>query len=103
MSASLTTGSSQSSGFVAPRIAALRQTPYGRGALYVASTGLIALAYYLAGRAGLELAYLDGAVAALWPPAGLGLAVLVLWGLRFWPGVVIGDLFLADLSTPAAT
>ena len=27
--------------------------------------------YYLAGRIGLELAYLDGAVAALWPPAGL--------------------------------
>ena len=56
--------------------------------------------YYLSGRAGLELAYLDGAVAALWPPAGFGLAVLFLGGLRLWPGVVIGDLLLADLSTP---
>ena len=55
------------------------------------------------GRIGLELAYLDGAVAALWPPAGLGLAVLFLDGLRLWPGIVIGDLLLGDFSTPFAT
>ena len=60
-------------------------------------------AYYLAGRIGLELAYLDGAVAALWPPAGLGLAVLFLYGVRLWPGIVIGDLLLADFSTPLGT
>ena len=67
------------------------------------SVALVALAYYLAGRIGLELAYLDGAVAALWPPAGLGLAVLFLGGVRLWPGVVIGDLLLGDFSTPLAT
>ena len=37
---------------------------------YAAASRCVALAYYLAGRIGLELAYLDGAVAALWPPAG---------------------------------
>ena len=79
------------------------RTPFGRGAFYVISTGLIALAYYLAGRVGLELAYLDGAVAAIWPPAGLGLAVLVLYGPRAVPGIVIGDLFLADFSQPLGT
>ena len=63
----------------------------------------MALAYYLAGRIGLELAYLDGAVAALWPPAGLGLAILFLFGVRLWPGIVIGDLLLADFSTPLGT
>jgi signal transduction histidine kinase len=65
--------------------------------------GLVAGVYYLAGRAGLELAYLDGAVAALWPPAGVGLAVLYLWGIRLWPGIVIGDLLLGDYSTPLGT
>src|SRR4051794_34542075 len=75
----------------------------GGVALYVVAVGLVALAYYLAGRVGLELAYLDGAVAALWPPAGLGLAVLFLFGIRLWPGVVIGDLLLGDFSTPFAT
>jgi signal transduction histidine kinase len=71
--------------------------------LYASSVALIALAYYLAGRLGLELAYLDGAVAAVWPPAGLGLAVLFLYGIRLWPGIVVGDLLLADFSTPLGT
>ena len=84
-------------------IVALRRTRRGSLALYVCSVALLALAYYLAGRIGLELAYLDGAVAALWPPAGLGLAVLFLGGVRLWPGVVIGDLLLGDFSTPLAT
>jgi integral membrane sensor domain MASE1 len=70
---------------------------------YAATVALVAGAYYLTGRLGLELAYLDGAVAALWPPAGLGLAVLFLYGIRLWPGVVIGDLLLADFSTPLGT
>jgi signal transduction histidine kinase len=70
---------------------------------YVAALAVVALAYYLAGRIGLELAYLDGAVAALWPPAGVGLAVLVLYGVRLWPAIVIGDLFLGDYSTPLGT
>ena len=64
---------------------------------------MLAAAYYLAGRLGLELAYVDGAVAALWPPAGLGLAVLFLYGMRLWPGIAIGDLLLADFSQPFGT
>src|SRR3954463_6915369 len=72
-------------------------------ALYAGAGGLGSAAYSMAGRIGLELAYLDGAVAALWPPAGLGLAVLFLFGIRLWPGVVIGDLLLGDFSTPFAT
>ena len=85
------------------RLAALERTPHGGLALYVLSVALVAGAYYLTGRVGLEMAYLDGAVAAIWPPAGLGLAVLFLYGLRLWPGIVIGDLLLADFSTPAGT
>jgi signal transduction histidine kinase len=77
-------------------------TPKG-AAVYAIAIGLVALAYYLAGRLGLELAYLDGAVAAAWPPAGLGLAVLVLYGPWMAPGIVIGDLFLGDYSTPLGT
>src|SRR3954467_10957497 len=81
----------------------LRGVRGGGLALYAAAVGLVAGVYYLAGRIGLELAYLDGAVAALWPPAGLGLAVLFLFGVRYWPGIVIGDLLLGDFSTPFAT
>src|SRR5215210_3977138 len=82
---------------------ALRFGRYERPAVYAGAVALAAGAYYLAGRIGLELAYLDGAVAALWPPAGLGLAVLFLFGLRLWPAIVIGDLLLGDYSTPLGT
>ena len=85
------------------RIDALRRREHAGPALYVLTLALVALAYYGAGRIGLELAYLNGAVAALWPPAGLGLAVLFLYGVRLWPAIVIGDLFLGDYSTPLGT
>jgi len=58
---------------------------------YVGALVAVAAVYYLAGRVGLELAYLDGAVAAPRPPAGLGHAVLVLYAVRLrgcalsWP------------------
>src|SRR3954470_13582579 len=84
-------------------IVRLRHTRHGSAGVYVSAVGLLAVAYYLAGKIGLELAYLDGAVAALWPPAGLGLAALFLGGIRLWPGIVAGDLLLGDFSTPFAT
>ena len=103
MDATLLSGAVQSRLDLRRWIARLRRTRRGGLALYATGVGLVALAYYLAGRIGLELAYLDGAVAALWPPAGLGLALLFLYGLRLWPGIVIGDLLLGDFSTPFAT
>jgi signal transduction histidine kinase len=74
-----------------------------RPPVYALAVALLAGAYYLAGRLGLELGYLDGAVTAVWPPAGVGLAVLFLYGIRLWPGIVAGDLLLADFSTPLGT
>src|SRR3954464_11246065 len=84
-------------------IVRLRRTRHGSAGVYLGAVGLLAVTYYLAGKVGLELAYLDGAVAALWPPAGLGLAALFLGGIRLWPGIVAGDLLLGDFSTPFAT
>jgi signal transduction histidine kinase len=85
------------------RLDAWRVTAPGRLGLYAASVGVVAGVYYAAARIGLELAYLDGAVTALWPPVGVGLAALALYGLRLWPGVVIGDLLVADFSQPLGT
>src|SRR4051794_308938 len=85
------------------RMLAFRRTRPGGLVLYALAIALVAVAYYLTGRIGLELAYLDGAVAAVWPPAGLGLALLFLYGVRLWPGIVIGDLLLGDFSTPLGT
>jgi signal transduction histidine kinase len=87
----------------ARRLAVVRPGPWADVAIYACSVAAVAGIYYLAGRLGLKLAYLDGAVAAVWPPAGLGLAVLFAYGVRLWPGVAIGDLLLGDYSTPLGT
>src|SRR4051812_22895133 len=103
MAATLANGADQRRHGVRNLSAALRELRHGDVLVYGISIALVAAAYYVAGRIGLELAYLDGAVAALWPPAGLGLAVLFLYGVRLWPGIVVGDLLLGDYSTPFGT
>jgi signal transduction histidine kinase len=82
---------------------AWKRTGIGRLALYGVMVGAVAGLYYGAGRAGLHLAYLHGTVTALWPPVGVGVAALVILGPGIWPGIVIGDLLLADFSTPWGT
>jgi signal transduction histidine kinase len=89
---------------VDPRSGDWRSPTAGAGAArYVAGVVLLAGAYYGAAKLGLELAYLHGAVTALWPPVGVGIAALVLFGPRLWPGVLLGDLLVGDFSTPMGT
>jgi integral membrane sensor domain MASE1 len=88
---------------IAERVSALGQTGMGPVGVYVLQVLLLAGAYYGAAKLGLRLAYLNGAVTALWPPVGVGIAALVLFGPRLWPGIVIADLLVADYGTPAGT
>jgi signal transduction histidine kinase len=67
--------------------------------VYVAGVLLLAGAYYAAGWASLALQY-EGPVAAIWLPVGVGAATLYLAGLRWFPGLLIGDIALADASQP---
>jgi integral membrane sensor domain MASE1 len=57
---------------------------------YVRAVGGVDAIYWLAAKAGLQLAYLRGSIAALWPPVGVGMAILILYGPRLWPGIVAG-------------
>jgi signal transduction histidine kinase len=52
---------------------------------------LLAAAYYGAAKLGQTLRY-TASVSAIWPPAGLGIAALYLWGMRWWPGVLLGEI-----------
>jgi signal transduction histidine kinase len=85
------------------RLETWRQTAPGRFAQWCIEVGIVAGLYYGAARAGLHLAYLHGSVTAIWPPVGVGVAALVILGPRVWPGIVIGDLLVADFSTPWGT
>jgi anti-anti-sigma factor len=65
---------------------------------FIARVLLIAGAYFGSAKLGLALAYEQGNVTAVWPPTGIALAALVVWGKRFWPGVALGAL-LANATT----
>ena len=58
---------------------------------------LIAL-YFVAGRLGLLLAFVNASATAVWPPTGLAIAALLLYGTTLWPGVLIGA-FAVNLTT----
>jgi signal transduction histidine kinase len=85
------------------RLDALKQTRTGGLVWYAIGVGVVTGLYYGAARAGLRLAYLHGSVTALWPPVGVGIAALVIGGPGLWPGIVVGDLLVADFSTPWGT
>ena len=50
----------------------------------------LAVIYFAAGKLGLALAYHHPLAAPLWPPTGIALAALLLFGYRLWPGILLG-------------
>ena len=57
---------------------------------YVGGVLLVAAAYYGAAKVGQTLRY-TASVSAIWPAVGFGIAALYLWGMRWWPGVLLGE------------
>jgi signal transduction histidine kinase len=62
--------------------------------------GLVALAglYYAGAKTGYLLEFAGPVAAIIWLPVGVGIAFLYLGGLRYWPGVLIGDLLANDYT-----
>ena len=54
---------------------------------------LLAAAYFGAAKLGQTLRY-TASVSAVWPPVGLGIAALYEFGLRWWPGIFLGELLV---------
>ncbi|MEO6036542.1 MAG: MASE1 domain-containing protein, partial [Verrucomicrobiota bacterium] len=51
--------------------------------------------YFLGGLLGKESSFLSGSTALVWPPAGIALAAILLFGYKFWPGVALGAILFA--------
>ena len=70
-----------------------------------ARVGGLALGYFAVAKASLVFAIPPGYATAIWPPSGIALGALLLWGLDAWPGVWLGAAltnFSIELSMPAA-
>ncbi|MEQ1485329.1 EAL domain-containing protein [Methyloglobulus sp.] len=58
---------------------------------YIALTALL---FYVAGRLTFPLAWSQSYAGAVWPPAGIGLGAVLLWGYAVLPGIYLADLLL---------
>ena len=94
---------------ITERAAGSRQGPAGRLlqpildadllGRYGLGIALLAGAYYAGAHLGYAFEFSGPVAAIVWLPVGIGISFLYLCGLRFWPGVVIGDLLVNNYST----
>ncbi|WP_372349292.1 MASE1 domain-containing protein [Streptomyces sp. KL116D] len=66
----------------------------------------VAACYYVAGRLGLlgQLVVEGVVVTPMWPPTGVAVASLLVFGVWVWPGIALGSLLvIASLTTPQIT
>jgi diguanylate cyclase (GGDEF)-like protein/PAS domain S-box-containing protein len=73
-----------------------------RSWLRVGRLALIATLYFVAGKLGLKLAFVHASATAIWPPAGIALAALLLYGYGVWPAIA-ASAFLVNVTTAGST
>ena len=62
-------------------------------------TGALLLAvYFVVGKLGLSVAYLNPSATPVWAPTGVALAAFLILGSRFWP-VILAGAFLVNVTT----
>src|SRR6266704_3097682 len=102
-----------SGGNAAPRISSLGTVEGARPAVQeTLRTGMIqsrllrrlgllaalAAGYFVAGKVGLQVAYVHPSATVVWPPSGLTLAAFLLLGYEVWPAILLGA-FLVNITT----
>ena len=56
----------------------------------------LAAVYFAAAKLGFTMAFVAEQVTVVWPPTGIAFAAVVLFGVRVWPGILLGA-FLANV------
>jgi signal transduction histidine kinase len=67
---------------------------------YLVGLGVFTAVYFATARLGLLMDAVSGFATTVWPPTGISLVVLSLFGYRLWPGIAFGA-FLVNLSVGA--
>ena len=49
---------------------------------------------FVGGLVGKETAFFSGSMALVWPPAGIAMAAILVFGYRYWSGVALGAFML---------
>src|SRR6202790_2559781 len=64
----------------------------------VATVAGLAVVYFVAGKLGLQLAYVHASATPVWPCTGIAIAALLIFGYRVWPAIFAGAFFV-NLTT----
>jgi signal transduction histidine kinase len=70
-------------------------------AKYVLSLATLCIVYFVTAKIGLSLVAVSGFASTIWPPSGIALAALLLFGYRLWPAIMLAA-FLVNLSMGAS-
>lgn len=74
--------------------------------LFITRILLLAAAYFAGGELGLSIPYVGSNITLFWPPSGIALAALLVWGPAYWPGILLGaltvNLTAGNLALPVA-
>jgi diguanylate cyclase len=70
----------------------------GARAGYPIQLAILCAVYFGAAKAGLAFAFANQSVTSIWPPTGIALAAVLIWGYRMWPAIAVGA-FLATITT----
>jgi len=68
---------------------------------------ILAMLYAVSGKLGFMVATDSEFATVIWPPSGIALGIMLVWGYRVWPGVLLGSILInfsltgADLSIEA--
>jgi len=65
---------------------------------HLSTLAVLAALYFVCGKLGLMLAFVNVSASAVWPPSGLALAAALVLGYRIWPAVFLGA-FLVNITT----
>src|SRR6201984_3085767 len=60
---------------------------FRRGISYTGGLVAIGVIYFAMAKGGLALASIHPSATPIWPPTGIALAAVLLWGYRTWPAI----------------
>jgi signal transduction histidine kinase/ActR/RegA family two-component response regulator len=62
------------------------------------AAGILVVIYFVAGKLSLKLAFSHASASPVFPPAGIAVAALLMFGYRLWPAIFVGA-FLVNVTT----
>ncbi|MBY0484499.1 MAG: EAL domain-containing protein [Nitrosomonas sp.] len=88
-------------------LALIKKNKFASVAFQVAGIVLLTTGYFITGKLGLIFPYMGSSITLFWPPTGIALATLMIWGFWCWPGIFLGafaiNLTTGDLTLPTAS